>query len=461
MSTCKKFKILKRKLRLELYSACAAALLLAIVIIFTATRSLLAETEQFKIPNANLVGRLPQPDARLTNGQGIGGFDEELINLVIPELRNYVRDGQFSGPAFQSLPFTLETGLKCCQTFEESLSVTETGLLNQVPGRIDAYLFSNDAEQAATTGAIGHGALWNIQAIWSKQNYLESAIRIRYIRNNSVFREISGNYALIFPRQFNAEDKTEQVFRELIQINNPQLVKGFNWLRFRFYSDAEDVIFMNSPVIKKVRELTGSNTSDALLSSSVALDDLPVWSQKVNSVEVLSYAEDTFLVPLVIANTGPATGLKDSECRQLTNSEFDNREQATWSYQARRFPGSAAWLLNQAVYIPRTLLRIFLETRDPYSLYGRQIIYIDKDTGLPIYKIVFDNSGQLWKTVIGNYAFSPRADSNFPFYPYAQVVIDSKTPQITLLEYLTFKTCGPEAAAKELPRFAPAQLTSE
>jgi hypothetical protein len=257
----------------------------------------------------------------------------------------------------------------------------------------------------------------------------------------------------VYPKSLSAEDKTEQLFRSRLDFITPDTIAGFSWLRFRFQRADSDVLFMYSPVTKKTRQLTTSNATDPLLSSSLTLNDLLLWSGKVNDLEGSIESVKTYLVPFVPIDRVASFGRSDA-CERYT---LEN-PRVLWNYHSRKYAPGASWLPTAAMYVPRVLQRIALSPKDPYSVYGRQVLYVDAATGLPVYKIVFDTAGAVWKTVIAVYGVDSNQNRNRSFSLLQQVVLDVKRDQATLLQFDTARACSKVDIAAVLKEFSPAAL---
>ena len=93
-------------------------------------------------------------------------------------------------------------------------------------------------------------------------------------------------------------------------------------------------------------------------------------------------------------------------------------------------------------FVQRELWRLELISKDPFSLYGRQILYVDPVTMLPVYKAVFDHSGRIWKVIITAFGLAAEQENGLRApYPDFSIVFDLKTEGMTVLDYKGITYC--------------------
>jgi hypothetical protein len=408
----------------------------------------------------------PSPNANFSNGLILNTNNyEKYQDLILPEWRELLKVGLYQFDAFSKLPITIATGLNCCLANKQSdLQISDNGSVVNFSKISNEKFFQIDSDFTGQTEnqlkLNGYKILWNLVNIWQNFGYINSPLNIKQMQSGSIAREMSADYSMIFPKQVLGNDKTAQVFRTKLVFHKPELIKHFSWLQFRFFEEDEDALFVYSPVIKKNRELTGANTSDNILGTALALDDILVFTQKIDSLHVKGIEQGMFFMPLVLLK-GQTKQQAKGECSQVNSNSEDSNESLLWNYQSNRFASGAAWIPSEAISIPRKMYRLHLETKDPYHLYGQQILYIDIELGLPIAKVVYDVSGKLWKTVLGIYAFPTNADSIWRYAPEAQVILDYSKNEATLVRYENFKFCNNSFAEKEILNFAPKKILEQ
>ena len=105
-----------------------------------------------------------------------------------------------------------------------------------------------------------------------------------------------------------------------------------------------------------------------------------------------------------------------------------------WNYQSRQMPQLAPWVPTSAVFVPRRVWILELNPRDPYSATGREILMVDQQTLLPVYKLVYDRIGEYRKTVIGAWGRMRSKDNKLqsPFCAFV-LAVDQSAQSATVL----------------------------
>jgi hypothetical protein len=86
---------------------------------------------------------------------------------------------------------------------------------------------------------------------YTTQPFYHQVFRLRNLQAGSVALESAGVHLRYFQRAFNPNDQTVQLYRERIQINAPELLRDYNFLRFIFATKDEVAAWIYSPLVKK------------------------------------------------------------------------------------------------------------------------------------------------------------------------------------------------------------------
>lgn len=303
---------------------------------------------------------------------------------------------------------------------------------------------------------LGYKILWNLSSLWASQGLLDMVLRQRWFDAGQLFRTTEAKYTRVYPAILATQDTTKQLFREIIQFNYPAAINKYTWLSFRFRGDDEDMLWVSSPVNHKVRQLTGSNRGDGMAGSSLSPDDLLGWSGRVASIEVLGLELATYLAPFSGLEVIPLLESPDS-CVMPVGEKDRNSDY--WNLESRRYPGAAQWMPTQVVFVPRRLWRIEVRSRDPYSLNGRQVIYLDAYSNLPVYRIVYDRAGRLWKTSISGFGLAATGNRSrkAPSTSW-MLILDHQAKKQMAIEYDKMRLCRGFPSNIELAQFDPRHL---
>lgn len=243
------------------------------------------------------------------------------------------------------------------------------------------------------------------------------------------------------------------LFREKISATKPEVIKNLSWLTLRFLGASEDYLWAASPVINKIRQMTGSNRSDAMFSQSFAPDDLFVWSGKIELVEPVSISAQPILVPVL--QGAEATSVDNGEC---VEHHFRDGSGLVLNSDSKRFKGAGGWVPSNVVMALRNTWRVELTSKDPFSNDSRQIVYFDRESGVPVYRIVWDQSERLRK-VVGGVLRSLQVTPNTWAGVWAgEFIIPSNEASRVVLIAQELKVCKSAGPSRGLEEFDPSSF---
>ena len=253
--------------------------------------------------------------------------------------------------------------------------------------------------------------------------------------------------------------------QEVLDYFSPSAVFGMASITWRYRGAEDDLVWLYSPVIGKSRQVFGANRSDPILGGVLTIDDLFCFSTKLQSVEAKVVGEKALLVPLPSLTplklvmepvlSAPNAALLDRLTRRQLSSvpggdagsigkaltvrgAFQREDGVTssvqWNYDTREFPQGAPWIPTSVLFAPREVWILELSPLDPYYLAGRQILVVDKETMLPVYKVVYDRAGAYQKTVVSAWsrAISDDKKTSFPVNSFTLVVDKDGTHAMTV-----------------------------
>ena len=246
--------------------------------------------------------------------------------------------------------------------------------------------------------------------------------------------------------------------QDALRLLTPPSVAGFTQFGSRYRGPQEDVLWLYSPVLKLIRPLLPSNRSDGMLGGSLTYDDIFVWSNKITSVRARVLDQKVLLVPfpalsfykldVVTQSQQPGAELSDSGLPPAKPAEgkpettllvkgYQHRGDGTdsmvlWNYQSRQLPQLAPWVPTTVTFVPRRVWIIELLPTDPYYGFGKEILIVDQELMLPVYKLVYDRIGEYRKTVIGGWGQAKSKDSkiSFPFCAFV-LAVDQTSQGVT------------------------------
>jgi hypothetical protein len=276
----------------------------------------------------------------------------------------------------------------------------------------------------------GAKAIWN----WFYTLYWEGSFHtntlINWISRDGLLRRISTDvhYKYYdgqppFFQQRIGENPLNILSRTVGLVKEPADVNGIVNLNWRYRDgDKQDQAWTYVPALRRVRPINPANRSDGLLGSDISLDDGPYFDGKPEDFTYKLVGEGTVLAhydrPALengspIKKIEPGTPVSDS----IDSSEVGWRLQSP-EYQLipsecsstlkaegkcvdwKKGEGLVAWAPIQWALVPRPVWIVEAVPKNPYYLYGKQVMYLDKETGRGYWKNKYD-----WKgNALVNYA---------------------------------------------------------
>lgn len=302
----------------------------------------------------------------------------------------------------------------------------------------------------------GMEAIWNIHGLWWGQKSLD--LQFDLMEFGSLTRWVSGSLLRVYASAEMAESQPKQLWREKLSLSWPRRVQGLSWLTFRLFGEHDDLLWVYSPAIKKVRQLTGTNRFDGFMGPAVSLDDFLTWSGKPEAAVVVGVSRAGFLVPFLSSEAWPVA--LANGCRTIVTQVPLSKPSMPFDRTLNYDDGyrTVAEFLGKQPFFKRDLLIVEILNKDPYVLYGRQILYVDSKTFLPVYKVVFDRAGRQWKTVLTVWGVGQFQGGAWPYFPVATLIHDRKSATWVIEAYQRIRYCADFAPGESFGDLEPAKL---
>lgn len=222
-------------------------------------------------------------------------------------------------------------------------------------------------------------------------------------------------------------------YQELVlyRVNSPYDLAGTAVLLWRYLGRKQDMTYAYVPAIRRVRRMSPANRSDAMFGSDFSTDDsgyagydgkVPFFTWRlVEEGEMLGMFYGADLVP----------------CRP---NEFGELAAETASHVLRfgfQREGwtAAAWTPTNVIYVRRPVWIIQCHANDPFYNFGKQLLWVDKETFCGYYKQIFDHSGENWKTWYQIWGATENDDKTFRVpLPISASIVDDRTRHATIFE---------------------------
>jgi len=168
-------------------------------------------------------------------------------------------------------------------------------------------------------------------------------------------------------------DNPDGVFQKMAQYPflEPFDLKGTGLLSFRYLDPSkQDDTWLYMPALRRVRRLSSSQRSDALFGQDIDLDSYNVYSGDVSWFTWRLLGEKQMLGSMHGENMPP------KPCTRDGGATFCD-----------------AWEMRPVFVIEGS-------SKLPGYAYSKRVLFVDKETFLPLYSDVYDASGELWKTMV-------------------------------------------------------------
>ncbi|MEW6442795.1 MAG: DUF1329 domain-containing protein [bacterium] len=254
---------------------------------------------------------------------------------------------------------------------------------------------------------------------------------LRWIpRKGGVEREISGE-TLFCPMDGYAGVKGQpnpdgiEKFM-VVRVLAPYDVAGTNTLLWRYRDNRPDSTFAYVPAIRRMRQMSPANRSDAFLGTDLCLDDAWGYDGKVSAFSWKLLRVQEALVPFGDADPQPL--VTDGRGRWQNARTIKD---IVYGYQKQGWTGSP-WFPTNIVWAKRPVYVLEIEAKDPYYNYGVSTLWVDADTFQVAFKVIHDRSGKYWKVLwLAHTALESPDKTLRVMYPRTQIATDDRSDHST------------------------------
>jgi hypothetical protein len=346
------------------------------------------------------VGPLPDLQAGAKSGaivrkEHIGAYR----SVVPPEVATLVEQGEFQFEAALQ-PRSPDLFGDALLLAGDPVTVDAQGALAPSPVTVSGALFGMGSDLAdGDSKSQAYQVLWNTTVHqWRLRSFASQVSLYAFTAGGDEGRRVDFAVSRIYPPALGHSPGTlKPMFREKISVTSPKSLSTLSWLTLRFLGGVDDYVWTASPVNGQVHQVTGSNRSDALFSGAFSPDDLFVWSGKVEEMEPAGLSVLPMLVP-VVEGASVVHPLNDGTC---SVTDYAKTSPIELNLSTRRYPDVPGWVPTSTRMVLRNVWRVEMVSRDPFSREPRQILYVDSETFVPVYRTVWEQDGRLKKIAIG------------------------------------------------------------
>jgi hypothetical protein len=404
----------------------------------------------------------PLPD--LQGGAKIGalvtkGYIDKYRDIIPPELAELVDRNEF---AFEAVlrPKSSDVLGEAQSAATTSYSLDDKGGISPAPVSVPGLFFSvpqseGDFYEPKSTG---WRILWNTAVPqWKLKSFTAATSLVTFAAGTDEGKRVDFSVGRIYPPALGQSPGTlKPMFREKISAVTPQPLLGLTWLTLRFLGSTPDYLWAASPITGQVRQLTGSNRADAIFTGAFSPDDLFVWSGKVEGVEPTAVKLVKMLIPVV---EGAAT-VQATNNQICGAADFSKVSPITLNLSSQRFSDLPGWVPTNVRMTLRNLWRIEMMTRDPFSLDARQTLYVDADTMLPVYRIVWEQDGRMKKFVMGIVGIVGTREGTGPGWR-GEIILSPGTGTRSVVTLQRLETCSQLIQGKNIIDYDPSKIGSK
>jgi len=211
-----------------------------------------------------------------------------------------------------------------------------------------------------------------------------------------VERQVVAGFDLFFyqqRREGSIPNPDNLLFQKLVSVIEPFELSGSNSMFWSYNDQREDTVFIYIPATRRVRRISISDPSNPFLGSDASPDDAHMWSGKNASMKWKLTGEKTLLAPFSSPRKIEVKEFPDGSIDRVFIPIKKGFEVPGWK--------GAPWYPVETVWSPRSFWIIEMNSKYTNYNYGRQVLYIDKETYASFFKEIYNKDGQQWKTGYG------------------------------------------------------------
>jgi hypothetical protein len=262
----------------------------------------------------------------------------------------------------------------------------------------------------------GAKAMWNYIYTLHWAGSFHTTSPLNWVsRDSGVMRRISVDVHFKYydgqPPEFQervGENPLNILNRTMGVVKEPADVNGLVSLNWRYREgDKDDQAWTYVPALRRVRPINPANRADGFLGSDLSQDDGPYFDGKPEDFNFKVIGEGWILG--TFDNTGLENPVTPKPLKDLTDvSPLVEESETGWrlSYPASTLiasqeenwkpgDGLVSWAPMQIALVPRPVWIVEAIPKNPYYLYGKQVMYFDKENFRGYWKSKYDWKGNV------------------------------------------------------------------
>ena len=374
---------------------------------------------------------IPTPEAlmeqyKLSPGMKITKENADLIKDLVPEVvyqrtknGDYVFVlGKFDPPNILAKVWDRDFYASSEQNVGKYDVDTDGGIIDKASGQrpwpMPLGLPYPEIDLNEDAAKVGAKMIWNMTALagsCGEQDHEGSRI-MSSPRNGAYDRYVSLKALRQYVdfRRNAVENQRPVIFQEIFFFQEPSDAFGTANLTWRWTDPTKwDSVWSYSPSTRRVRRLTAANRSDSTFGTEFVQDDgTPSYNGKVEMMEWKYVGKGHALIPSSRTEDQAADDYIARityEARHSTHHSYDKipaayeqrSKQITLGFQESP-QQYASWWVTDLLWVPVPVYIVEAAPKDPYYNYGRQIFFLEQNTFAPVWKQIYNRSGEYWRT---------------------------------------------------------------
>ncbi len=332
---------------------------------------------------------------------------QKAEGLLPPGILDHYKNGEWAN-AIVEYPRGIKLGgqdfLEGTEKNRGKFILSEAGtILDKATGKQPPYIIGfpfPDIDPADSQAAIKIFWNYSYQYWYNGNNYAH--IGLDWISATGLDRRSIQDVRFLYydaqPRELSPAENPHNLLHQMVALSlEPADLYGTAALDWRFRDgDKRDLVWAYVPALRRVRQVSPANRSDGFLGSDMSNDDGPFFDGKPEDFVWKLAGEKDFLVPI-----DPESLKGDVDFRKLPEGGWSSAAQSgpRLGYEVPGWKG-VGWA-PVSLALAKTRVWVLEATpKDRYYLYGRILLFVEKDTFEGRWNVKFDWKGELMNILL-------------------------------------------------------------
>ncbi|MBT7085722.1 MAG: DUF1329 domain-containing protein [Desulfobacterales bacterium] len=274
----------------------------------------------------------------------------------------------------------------------------------------------------------GYQLLHNTFSTSSTTYNYKSAFCTNWVGEGGWERDYGGSLSYLYYTGPGSSKPNPNLYKNtsVIYMGFPFDIQGTVNMGWKYLDGSPSKGFVYIPSIRRVKRTSPANRSAPAMGSDFCNDDAMGFTGDPESMELKLIGQDDYLMSMAKRSAKNRINMIKNPDGSYSTPVGHAPITAGFLDMDNAPADVVPWALTNLVWIPRAGYQLEMNPKDPYYSYGRQILYMDQNSYAISYKVVYDRSGQYWKTVMVNYTGKEIA-GDISTKSTVYLVVDDKT----------------------------------